>query len=59
MAEKKVNDSKFWYYVLPVFIVLLLGFFVYVLFHVSSIQLVDSKKVFQILKSIHSRNGTR
>ena len=47
------------YYVLPAFIVLLLGFFVYVLFHVSSIQLVDSKKVFQILKSINSRNGTR
>lgn len=55
MAEKKVNDSKYWYYVLPAFILILLAFFVYVLFHVSSIQLIDSKKVFKILKHINSR----
>jgi hypothetical protein len=55
MTEKKVNDSKFWYYVLPTLILILLSFFVYVLFHVSSVQLVNSNKVFQILKAINSR----
>jgi len=55
MTEKKVNDSKFWYYILPTFILVLLAFYIYILFHVSSIQSVNSKKVFQILKTLNSR----
>lgn len=50
--EKKVYSSEFWYFILPIAILLILGFFVYVLFHMSSIQSVNSRKVFQILNKL-------
>jgi hypothetical protein len=50
--EKKVNSSEYWYFILPICILLLLGFFVYVLFHMSSIQTVDSRKIFQIVRQL-------
>jgi len=52
MAEKKVDDSRFWFIVVPVSILLLLIFFVYVLFHVSSIQLIGHEKVMEIVNKL-------
>lgn len=49
---KKVNSSEYWYYILPTCILLLLIFFIYVIFRMSSIQLVDTRKVFQIVKKM-------
>ena len=44
-----IDDSNFWYVILPILIISLLGFFVYVLFHVSSIQLLGTERVFQLV----------
>lgn len=51
-GEKKVHSSEYWYYILPVCVLMLLGFFVYALFHISSIQTVDTRKVFEIVKKL-------
>ena len=50
--EKKVNSSEYWYIILPICVLTLLGFFVYVIFHMNSIQTVDTKKVFHIIKKL-------
>jgi hypothetical protein len=50
--EKKINSSEYWYIILPICVLILLGFFVYTMFHISSIQIVDSKKVFEIVKKL-------
>jgi hypothetical protein len=57
--EKKINNSEYWYIILPICILLLLGYFVYVMFHMSSIQIIDSKKATEVFKKLvyHSRNG--
>lgn len=52
MVEKKVDDSRFWFIVVPICILLLLIFFVYVLFHVSSIQLIGHEKVMEIVNKL-------
>jgi hypothetical protein len=52
MAEKKVDNSRFWFIILPICILVLLIFFVYVLFHVSSIQLIGHEKVMEIVNKI-------
>jgi len=52
MTEKKVNNSKFWYTILPICILLLLIFFVYVLFHVSSIHVLGTEKVHDIIRKL-------
>jgi len=52
MGEKKADDSRFWFIILPVSILLLLLFFVYVLFHVSSIQLIGHEKVMDIVNKL-------
>jgi hypothetical protein len=56
MAEKKVDNSIFWYIIIPICILLLLIFFVYVLFHVSSIQLVGQEKVMEIVNKLGRYN---
>ena len=50
--EKKINSSEYWYYVLPICVILLLAFFVYALFHMSAVQTVDTRKVFDIVKKL-------
>lgn len=50
--EVQPDTSTYWYYILPSIIILLCLFFVYILFHVSSIQLVGQERVFQIIKNI-------
>jgi hypothetical protein len=51
----KIDDSNFWYVILPILIVSLLIFFVYVLFHVSSIQLIGTERVFQLVSQYKNR----
>jgi hypothetical protein len=55
--EKKINSSEYWYFILPICVLAVLGFFVYVIFHMSSIQIVDSRKVYEIVRKLseHSR----
>ena len=58
MAQAKkdtIDDSNFWYVILPILILSLLLFFVFVLFRVSSIQLVGTERVFQIVSKLESR----
>lgn len=50
-----IDDSNFWYVILPILILSLLLFFVFVLFRVSSIQLVGTERVFQIVSKLESR----
>lgn len=50
--DKKVNSSIYWYVILPICVLLLLGFFVYVLFHMSSVQIVGAERVHTILKKL-------
>lgn len=49
---EKINSSEYWYFILPTAILLILSFFVYTIFHVSSIQIVDSQRVFEIVKKL-------
>jgi hypothetical protein len=50
--EKKVDTSTFWFIIVPVSVLLLLGFFFYILFNVNSIQTASSKQVFQIVRKL-------
>ena len=58
MADSKkdtIDDSNFWYIILPILILSLLLFFVFVLFRVSSIQLIGTERVFQLVSKLQSR----
>jgi hypothetical protein len=50
--EKKVDTSTFWFIIVPVSVLLLLGFFFYILFNINSIQTASSKQVFQIVRKL-------
>ena len=50
--KDKLNTSTFWFIILPICIFILLGFFLYVLFSVNSIQSASTKRVFEIIKNI-------
>jgi len=50
--EKKVDTSTFWFIIIPVSVLLLLGFFFYILFNVNSIQTASSKQVFKIVRKL-------
>ena len=50
--ENKGNNSIFWFIIIPICVLVLLSFFVYVLFNANSIQTVSTKKVFQIIKNL-------
>jgi len=50
--EKKVDTSTFWFIIVPVSVLLILGFFFYILFNVNSIQTASSKQVFQIVRKL-------
>ena len=50
--EKKVDTSTFWFIIVPVSIILLLGFFFYILFNVNSIQTASTKQVFKIVRKL-------
>jgi hypothetical protein len=50
--EKKVNNSIYWYVVLPICVLILLGFFIYVLFSLSSVQLIGTERVHALIKKM-------
>lgn len=50
--ENKVNTSTFWFIILPITVILILGFFLYVLFNINSIQTMSSRKVFELVKNL-------
>jgi hypothetical protein len=54
-TKDTIDDSNFWYVILPILIISLLSFFVYVLFHVSSIQLLGTERVFQLVSNYKNR----
>ena len=51
-TKDTIDDSNFWYVILPILILSLLLFFVFVLFRVSSIQLSGTERVFQIVSKL-------
>jgi hypothetical protein len=53
--KDKIDDSNFWQIIVPILVLSLLLFFVYVLFHVSSIHLVGTERVFQIVSQLKGR----
>lgn len=55
--NRKVNSSVYWYIVLPICILILLGFFTYVLFHMSSIQLVSSERIHTMIRKLSQQQG--
>jgi hypothetical protein len=50
--DKKVDTSTFWFIILPVCVLVLLGFFFYILFNMNSIQTASSKDVFRIVRKL-------
>ena len=50
--ERKVDTSIFWFIIVPVCVLLLLGFFLYILFNANSIQTASTKQVFQIVRKL-------
>ena len=51
-VKKEVNNSTYWYYIVPICVILLLLFFVHVLFHVSSIQSISKRRVYDIIRNL-------
>jgi hypothetical protein len=50
--EKKVDTSTFWFIIVPISVLILLGFFFYILFNVNSIQTASTKQVFRIVRNL-------
>ena len=50
--EKKVDSSTFWFIIVPISVLILLGFFFYILFNVNSIQTASTKQVFRIVRNL-------
>lgn len=50
--KDELNTSTFWFIIVPICVFILLGFFLYVLFNVNSIQTASTKRVFEIIKNM-------
>jgi hypothetical protein len=50
--DKKLHTSIYWYVILPICVLILLGFFVFVLFNMSSVQLIGTERVFKMLNKL-------
>lgn len=55
--NRKVNSSVYWYVVLPICVLILLVFFTYVLFHMSSIQLVGTERIHTMIRKLSQQQG--
>ena len=55
--EEKRNTSTFWFIIVPICLLLILAFFLYVLFSANSIQVASTKKVFEIVKKLKHSNS--
>jgi len=56
MTKKELDDSGYWYYIFPISVLLLILFAIYVLFTMSSIQMVETKKVFKLINKLSYKN---
>uniref|UniRef100_A0A6C0IFA5 Uncharacterized protein n=1 Tax=viral metagenome TaxID=1070528 RepID=A0A6C0IFA5_9ZZZZ len=57
MVESDKNDSKlntysFWFIIVPICVLILLGFFLYMVYNINSIQTMSSNRVFELVKKI-------
>jgi len=50
--ENKINTSSFWFVIVPISVLLILGFFLYIVFNINSVQTMSSKKVFELVKNL-------
>lgn len=50
--ENKINTSTFWFIIVPISVIIILGLFLYILFNINSVQTMSSKKVFNLINSI-------
>lgn len=50
--ENKINTSSFWFIIVPISILLILGFFLYIVFNINSVQTMSSRKVFQLINNL-------
>jgi hypothetical protein len=50
--ENKVNTSSFWFIIVPISVLIILGFFLYIVFNINSVQTMSSKKVFELVKNL-------
>jgi hypothetical protein len=50
--ENKINTSSFWFIIVPISVLIILGFFLYIVFNINSVQTMSSKKVFELVKNL-------
>ena len=50
--ENKINTSSFWFVIVPISVLIILGFFLYIVFNINSVQTMSSKKVFELVKNL-------
>ena len=50
--ENKINTSSFWFIIVPISLLLILAFFLYIIFNINSVQTMSSKKVFELVKKL-------
>jgi hypothetical protein len=50
--ENKINTSSFWFVIVPISVLIILGFFLYIVFNINSVQTMSSKKVFEVVKNL-------
>lgn len=50
--ENKINTSSFWFIIVPISVIIILGFFLYILFNINSVQTMSSRKVFNLINNI-------
>ena len=50
--ENKVNTSSFWFIIVPISVLIILGFFLYIVFNINSVQTMSSMKVFELVKNL-------
>jgi hypothetical protein len=50
--ENKINTSSFWFIIVPISVLIILGLFLYIVFNINSVQTMSSKKVFELVKNL-------
>lgn len=50
--SSKINTASFWFIIIPICILILLAFFLYIIYNINSIQTMSSKKVFELVKKL-------
>ena len=50
--ENKINTSSFWFIIVPISVLIILGFFLYIVFNINSVQTMSSRKVFQLINNL-------